>query len=154
MKKIISLILASVLLLTACSSGEASVEIDIAATAEQMKSETVLLGELIEMSEVNVEELLYTDYDAEVVAEYIVYSCASKATAEEIAIFKAVEGETDAVKAILEQRVLDLSNEYRDYIPVEMPKLENAYIDSVGEYVILVIADDTAPAVDIFHDAF
>lgn len=157
MKKIFKIIAAALMtftFLTACSNSNNTKTISVDDTAKAMVDATTLKAEIVEMSEKNV-SLLYTKFDSEKIAEYKVYACASKASAEEVALFKAKSAnDVDAVKEILNQRVADLITEFKDYNPNEMAKLQSPLITSNGEYIILVIADDTSPAQEAFKKAF
>lgn len=146
---------AAVLMLTSCQSkdGEAK-EVSVSKLADDMLNATTVVAELVEMNDNNI-ELLYSEYDAEDIAEYKVYACASKASCEEIAVFKAkTEDDVNDLKEMVEQRVEDLITETRDYNPAEMPKLENPLIMTKGQYVALVLADDTSKAEEAFEAAF
>ncbi len=154
MKKILTIIAMS-LALVGCGNSATTTEIDVTATVEAMVDATSLTAELIPMTGSNVEELLYTAYDGEAVSEYVVYANASGSTAEEIAIFKAVDNDSaQTVKSMVETRVADQLNTFRDYNPNEITKLESPYIAVEGNYVVLVIAEDTSPAAKAFDDAF
>ena len=67
------------------------------------------------------------------------------ATAEELAVFEAKDA--DAAAALVEKlqaRNADRIENYADYIPAEVPKLENAVILSGGRYVVLCVATDAS----------
>ena len=142
-----------VLMLTSCQSKEVN-EVSVSKLADDMLNSTTIIAELAEMNDNNI-EFLYSEYDANDIAEYKVYACASKATCEEIAVFKAkTEDDVDDLKKMVDQRVEDLIVETRDYNPAEMPKLENPLIITKGQYVALVLADDTSKAEKAFEEAF
>ena len=158
MKKISKILIAAaaaVLMLTSCQSKDTEVkEISVSQLADDMLNATTVVAELVEMNDNNI-ELLYSAYNSENIEEYKVYACASKATCEEIAVFKAkTEDNVNDVKGMVEQRVEDLITETRDYNPAEMPKLENPLIMTKGQYVALVLADDTSKAEEAFEEAF
>ena len=67
------------------------------------------------------------------------------ATAEELAVFEAKDA--DAAAALVEKlqaQNADRIENYADYIPAEVPKLENAVILSGGRYVVLCVATDAS----------
>lgn len=66
-------------------------------------------------------------------------------SAEEIAVFRAKEGQAEAIKEACEARVELQKNIFKDYRPAEMDKLSKPYIKVDGKVVILVICNDTEP---------
>lgn len=152
--KILTVAISALLVLTACSGKSETKDISVADTTKSVLEATTLVGELVEISDKNV-DLLYTKFDKSIIGEYKIYACASKATCEEIAIFKATDKENvEKITEIAKQRVADLITENKDYNPNEMTKLDSPLITSKGNYVLLVIADDTAPAQEAFSKAF
>lgn len=79
----------------------------------------------------------------------------SQATAEEIAVIK-VKSEADVtlVKDSFNTRIADQKEACVDYLPDEMPKLENAIVYSNGCYVILSISVDSTKIDAIISDLF
>lgn len=64
------------------------------------------------------------------------------ATAEEIAVFEAVDGEAvKRVEAAVRQRIEDQKLGFADYLPAELPKLEDPFVLVRGRYVILCVSD-------------
>lgn len=74
------------------------------------------------------------------------------ATAEELAVF--VFGDEEGAKAAfaaLQGRVEDRTEEMRDYLPGERPKLEGAVVERRETSVLLVIAADYGPVRDFLQ---
>lgn len=159
MKKLITIMMAAVMtlgLLTGCGneSSNSDKEISVSETAEKVLKSTTVIAELVEATDNNI-DIIYSGYNAEYVAEYKVYTCASRATCEEVALFKAKDDESvDKVKEMVLQRVNDLIEETENYNPAEMPKLESPLVLVKDRYVLLVLADDTAPAEKAFRESF
>ena len=92
--------------------------------------------------------------DAAIVEEAAFYTN-SNATAEEIAVIKVKDAESvETVKAAYETRVAEQKEACKDYLPDEMPKLEDAVIYSNGNYVILCVSNDSDTMLDIIEDFF
>ncbi len=76
------------------------------------------------------------------------------ATAEELAVFETKDA--DAASALvgkLQARNEDRIENYSDYIPAEVPKLENAVIISGGRYVVLCVATDVSAVRELAEKA-
>lgn len=89
----------------------------------------------------------------------VVESCAfytnSNATAEEIAVIKVKDSaDVDTIKAAYETRVEEQKAACKDYLPDEMPKLEDAIIYSSGNYVVLCVSVDNNKIEDSLTNLF
>jgi hypothetical protein len=74
----------------------------------------------------------------------------SGATAEELALFEAVDEEAALrIKAAVENRIAAQKIAFESYVPAEVPKLDKAVVYTRGTTVILYVADlyDAAKAV-------
>ncbi len=67
----------------------------------------------------------------------------SGATAEEVCVMKA-PGETQAaaVFATLEQHLADTRDSFAGYLPLEISKIDNAFLKQYGDTVVLIISAD------------
>ncbi|MGE4353973.1 MAG: DUF4358 domain-containing protein [Oscillospiraceae bacterium] len=144
MKKIIALlvVMALLLLLPACGSEENKVKdfdpADLSAALLDSNCFTDLLSEM----DTAVALELY-GIDAEKVDGCSVY-LGTGATAEEIAVFKAVDADAAAeIAAALQDRVASQVEAYKNYVPKEVPKLEKAIVLSKGVYAVYVTAEDS-----------
>ncbi len=73
----------------------------------------------------------------------------STSSAEELAIFTfSSQEEAQAAQPLLQYRVEDRTEELRDYLPDELPKLEKAIIEVREDSVLLVVASDYGPVED------
>lgn len=81
-------------------------------------------------------------YDMPEVEDYLIY-IGSGATAEEIAIItlKNSSDEED-VKASLEKRVEEQKQNFANYVPEEVSRLEKSIIKSNEKYVVLCVSSD------------
>ncbi|MCR5041031.1 MAG: DUF4358 domain-containing protein [Clostridia bacterium] len=83
------------------------------------------------------------------------YYAASAAVAEEILVVKA--SGADAVPSIIhgmEQRRDSQIEDYADYVPKEVPKLEDAVIYADGEWVVFCVSSDAAAAQSVIEGLF
>ncbi len=136
MKKLL-MVLISLCLLWGCSNQE-SVVIDLASLGKQMQEEIAFDDEL---------NLLSTDmipalYGIDNAVEAYVYM-GSQATAEEIALFKFANAEdASAGKATLEDHLEKQKQDYANYIPEEVARIEKAVLRQEGNYVLLCVSYD------------
>lgn len=162
MKKILAFSLAALLALsmTACSGGNESSSsggsssstpsASAADLAKQMVDATTFNDEMIQISE-DVVPNYYNLPDG--VDDYCVYLCPTGATVEEISVFHLADGAVADMRTEIERHVDARTTEYESYRPEEIPKLDNAAIVESGDYIAVIIADDTAPASQVFEDA-
>lgn len=108
-----------------------------------------------QLSEVDVSKALSLyGIDASAVSEGTVYM-GTNATAEELAVLEAASADTvqevaDGIHARVEAQLTS----FQSYNAEEVPKLENPYIVTKGNYVIFCVCDDTAQAEKIVEDCF
>lgn len=137
-------------ILTACSGGSGSSSVDMSKLAEDLKG-TVTSGELAEVSS----DILASTYflDMEKIAESTA-SLSSGATACEVAVVKCKDSAyTSDVESLFETRVENQAALFADYNAAEAAKLEDAIIESNGDYVVLCVTDDTDAAKKILETA-
>lgn len=108
-----------------------------------------------QLSEVDLNKAL-TLYgiDSSAVSAGSVYM-GTNATAEEVAVLEAASADDvatveDGVNARVEAQLAS----FQSYNAEEVPKLENPYIVTKGNYVILCVCDDTTQAEQIVEDCF
>ena len=83
------------------------------------------------------------------VEEYAVYMCPTGATVEEISVFRT--SDTAAAEEMIQNHIDARKAEYESYRPDEVKKLDAASIVKSGDYVAVIIADDTAAAAEAFE---
>lgn len=153
MKKSTSLIagfMALSMLLSACTSGGEAKDIDVAATSKSMMEATTFSDDMVLLSE----KVVANYYDLENVDEMAVYICPTGGYAEEVALFKAKDGKAEDLKTEAQAHIDARKAEFEGYVPAEVFKLENAKILTNGNYVAVIVADDTAQATAEFEKAF
>ena len=164
MKKLMAAVLAAmmVLSLSACSSdsdqGESSSstasqnsssqasEVTADSLAQKMVEATTFNDEVIAIS-ADVVPNYYTIPDS--VEDYAVYMCPTGATVEEISVFRT--SDAAAVEEMIQTHLDARKTEYESYRPDEVKKLDGAAVVKSGDYVAVIIADDTAAAEAAFE---
>lgn len=143
-------VLAALALFAAGCGSNAAKEIDAQALADSLATGTTYDDELQKMENELVD--VYFDMEEDVTA--FLYM-GSGSTAEEAAVFEAPDEESakkqlEHVKAYL----ADQSESFRDYIPEEVKRVEDAVVEQRGKYVILCVSADSAKAKEIVEEAF
>ncbi len=144
MKKILILMASLILMvtLTACGGDEAPEEkgFDPITVAD-----SIVAGEYFSDDLQPIEDNVVADMygiDFEMVASSKVYF-GTNATPEEVAVFTAVDAASaETIKEAVLQRVSDQITAFRDYMPDQVIKLENAIVLTSENNVILCVADD------------
>lgn len=141
-----------VLMLAGCGGGSAAVTVDTSKLADDIYAGVTWQDQI---GEVDLSKALALyGIDSGAVASGKVY-ISTNATAEEIAVLEASSADqTAAIKSGLEARVEAQKASFESYNAAEVPKLENAYIKTNGNYVILVVCDTVAEAEAVVNNAF
>ena len=161
MKKLMAAVLAAmmVLSLSACSgdkdsgssasensSSSQTAEVTSDALAQKMVEATTFNDEVIAIS-ADIVPNYYTIPDS--VEDYAVYMCPTGATVEEISVFRT--SDTAAVEEMIQNHIDARKTEYESYRPEEVKKLDGASVVKSGDYVAVIIADDTTAAAEAFE---
>lgn len=143
MKRIFLALLSALVLLAGCSAAEVTLDLD--AVAQELLARVEFVDELDELSSKKAMEL-YKIEDAIAAKVYI----GSGATTEEIALFElsSEEAAKTAHQAAL-HRIERQKEDYSDYAPQELPRLNNAEVRQVGRYVLVCVSASDA-AGDVF----
>lgn len=157
MKKILvcfGLLLAAVLLFCSCQSndptnGKNPVPKDIVA-------DIVNKGEFPEMLELDNDIVLKKyNVDKDILESCSVFICSSGAQADEVAVFKAVNlDQTNIIKDEVQKRADTIYADFKDYVPTEIPKIDDHSISVKGKYVFFIISSDPKGAKNIFDSYF
>jgi len=140
--------------LAACSGGGEAKTVKIEDLAKQLVDGLTWKEELMEVTSESVMQNYY-QVDMADVKYWALYRSSSGATAEEIAVFEGTDAEAAGrIKDAVSTRVEDLKFAFEDYVPAEMPKIENAVVYTSGNYVVLVTNDDDAAALDMVKKFF
>lgn len=152
MKKTIALALCALLALTALAgcgqAAEAEVQLD--ELAFKIKDSVEFSEELYLLDEGIARQLYGVGEDAQCAAW-----AGAGATAEELAVFELPdEAAAGTLVSSLRSRNDERIDDYADYLPDEVPKLQNTLLLSSGRYVLLCTAPDTAGARSAWDAAF
>lgn len=141
MKRIISVILLSVLLLASCAP--TVIEINVTESAALLRGQVIFEDNMSDMDTAGICRILALT-EAEVVqaSGYV----STGATAEEFFVIEVQEGKMDAVEKALDAHMEYMINGYSDYGPQEVPKLKNAVREVCGRYIFLCVCNDPSQA--------
>ena len=124
--------------------------VDAKAIADSLLSEISYTDQLSAV-DLDTAKMFLNFADVEINEAYIYES--SGATAEEIVVLVCKDSDSAAkAKSAFEQRVSEQKENFTDYVPEEVPKLNDAVI--IREYAILSVSGDSAKAKDIIEGAF
>ena len=166
MKKLMAAALAAmmVLSLSACGGGSDSSEssseaASVSSAADPKTSEVTADGLAKKMVEATTFQDEVIAISAEIVPnyytipdsvkEYAVYMCPTGATVEEISVFRT--SDAAAVEKMIQTHLEARTAEYESYRPDEVKKLDGAKVVKSGDFVAVIIADDTAAAEATFE---
>lgn len=139
MKKWIAVVLAgTLLLLSACGApaGSEDIEIDLEALAGHLL-ESGVFEETLYKADDGIAEILYGIDGASAALVYI----GSGAVADELALFEfADEAEAQSAISAAEARIASQKDSFATYIPEEVPKLDNAVVETHGRYLIVCVS--------------
>lgn len=145
MRKLL-ILLAAVLLLAGCSGKTDGVDISPADAAAAIVEQVTFEDTLVE-AEGDIAKGFY-QLD-EQITDYAVYISGSGATASEVAVLKVADNAAAAhAEEIVRARLDTLVAMFENYRPDEMVKLQDPLIETRGNVVYFVTADDTAQAKD------
>jgi hypothetical protein len=157
-KKIIVLMAAAgTILASGCSSEvstgtETEKDVDIQAAAAEIEKEIDFEDSLSELEEDTA--LTYYGISGDAVKDSVVY-VSTGATAEEIAIFEAADTDSkNTVEDACNQRKEKQTTSYGDYKPSEVSRLDDAIIETYGNYVVYIVTDDVTKADEILESYF
>lgn len=158
MKKLISGILAlaaCAALLAGCGGKEADSGKQPAAAdvVKAVAAELTFKDAMITLEDDMVENIY--NLDMEKIADKSCYISGSRATAEEVSVFQVKDSaDLQMVKDAVAERIGDQKHAYESYNPGEMVKINGAVTLTHGNYVILVMADDTSKVEETFNAQF
>lgn len=157
MKKIVAVFMLVSLLLTGCSAGSGETAVtDL--SAEEM-AQRIADALSISESTVTLPESRQGDYyvlPEGKVEEICARINESGALADEVLVVKFSDEQTakTAGETLVNSRIEEVKARFQDYIPEEMPKIEGYYSEIRGNYLVFVVAEDTAPAKTAFEECF
>lgn len=136
-------LLALVLVLASCGKTEVK-EVDIAEAAAKLY-ESVTFEDSLSVIDDEAVKYLYGMPEGTTAVVYM----GSGATAEELAVFDAGEGDVEAVAAAAAEHIAAQIESFRNYKPSEIAKLESALIERFGRYVCICVTSDSGASAAI-----
>ena len=150
MKKIAAATFCCLVMLIGCSSSKKAMDMDT--FSKEVLSKGSFGDELILLSDKVVAD--YYDLSFEGLEDYRIYVSSSSATASEFGVFKCKdETALKAAKAVIESRISDQITNYENYRPDEKFRLDNALIETNGNYLLFVVSDDNTTIQNLFNAA-
>lgn len=150
MKKIIAFLLVSVFLMSACGKNE-TLEMNIDDFAKELATAVDYDDELFLLEDEIARQLFDLEDDIEDIAMYL----GSGSTSEMVAVFKT-KGKYNTQKTYNEVLLFlrDLRDEYEDYLPKEVEKIDKFLLNKDGEYLVFCVTDDDKTAQKIINKYF
>jgi len=140
-RKIVSLLLAAMLLTALlCACGDSAAKnVPVSELSEKI---CTALGktDMADPGENYVKG--YMKKSAAEIGEYVIMKDVMGTNIDEFGVFKAGTLSTDALKEMIEAYIQILNDSWMNYQPEEKPKLDNAEIKVVGDYVMYCILGD------------
>lgn len=110
--------------------------------------ETNTFSDILDMVSAEAALGLYNIESDDLEDSYVM--CSTGATTEEIGLFKCVdEDAATKVQAKAKDRIESQKTAYESYAPEEIPKLDDAIVETRGVYVFYVVSTDSSKIEDI-----
>lgn len=154
MKKFAGLALAALTLLSlaACGAKSEAKELDLTAFAGQVIEAVEYDDDMVLLSEQIVSEYYSLPLDG--VEGWVAYGSGTAATTNELLVIKLKDDASiEAVRQAVEHRIDDQVANYEGYRPDELFRLENAIIETEGNYLLFSVSSDNDTVKKMFEDA-
>lgn len=133
------MLLAVIMAISGCGKSGDDVTLNVKECADTLQR-TIAFQDTLTAVDDKMIAAIYQISAEDVVQQQVVVS--TGATAEEIAVFEAVDAEAaQRIETAVLQRVADQKASFEDYLPAELPKLTDPFILVKGKYVILCVSD-------------
>jgi len=139
---------------TAASSAKSSqaAAVDVTKVADRLLNEIKYDDKLAE-PEAETIDILYPGLPQDKIKAMKIYVSSSGGTAEEIAAFEANDEEAaKEIETKLNERVETQKASFKNYVPEELKRLENALVIRKGNYVYLSVSGDPDKAKSIIEE--
>lgn len=132
-----------------CSSGAKDVSVD--EVADSLAQNVTYAEQLNELEPEAVERAFRVDpADISAVDAYL----GSGATVDEVSVWEGTDDSAaERIEQTLKDRLESRKADYSDYMPDEVPKLENAILVRQGKYVVLCVTADAENAQKLIDEA-
>ena len=143
---------------TTTSSAAASVKssqaaaVDVTKVADRLLNEIKYDDKLAEAEKESI-DVIYPGLPKDKIKAMKIYVSSSGGTSEEIAAFEANDEDTaKEIEAKLNERVEAQKTSFKNYVPEELKRLENALVIRKGNYVYLSVSGDPDKAKSIIEE--
>ena len=139
---------------TAATSAKSSqaAAVDVTKVADRLLNEIKYDDKLAE-PEAETIDILYPGLPQDKIKAMKIYVSSSGGTAEEIAAFEANDEEAaKEIETKLNERVETQKTSFKNYVPEELKRLENALVIRKGNYVYLSVSGDPDKAKSIIEE--
>jgi hypothetical protein len=139
---------------TAASSAKSSqaAAVDVTKVADRLLNEIKYDDKLAEAEKESI-DVIYPGLPKDKIKAMKIYVSSSGGTSEEIAAFEANDEDTaKEIEAKLNERVEAQKTSFKNYVPEELKRLENALVIRKGNYVYLSVSGDPDKAKSIIEE--
>ena len=139
---------------TAASSAKSSqaAAVDVTKVADRLLNEIKYDDKLAEAEKESI-DVIYPGLPKDKIKAMKIYVSSSGGTSEEIAAFEAGDEETaKEIETKLNERVEAQKTSFKNYVPEEHKRLENALVIRKGNYVYLSVSGDPDKAKSIIEE--
>ena len=148
--KLTALVGVAGILLMGCGGKGGNTSVDVNALTTSLTQDITYSEPLQELAAEDIENYVLLEEGVEAVM-YM----SSGSTAEEVAVFTAPDETTaNTMKENVTMFLDDQRASFKDYIPEEASRIDNAVLVVNGNYVVLCVSGDSEAAQDIIDKAF
>ena len=134
------------------AAGTQTAAVDVTKVADRLLNEIKYDDKLAEPESETI-DILYPGLPQDKIKTMKVYVSSSGGTAEEIAVFEANDEDTaKEIETKLNERVETQKASFKNYVPEELKRLENAFVIRKGNYVYLSVSADPDKAKSIIEE--
>lgn len=136
----------------ASSAKSSQAAVDVTKVADRLLNEIKYDDKLAE-PEAETIDIIYPGLPQDKIKAMKIYVSSSGGTAEEIAAFEANDEEAaKEIETKLNERVETQKASFKNYVPEELKRLENAFVIRKGNYVYLSVSGDPDKAKSIIEE--
>lgn len=136
----------------ASSAKSSQAAVDVTKVADRLLNEIKYDDKLAE-PEAETIDIIYPGLPQDKIKAMKIYVSSSGSTAEEIAAFEANDEEAaKEIETKLNERVETQKASFKNYVPEELKRLENAFVIRKGNYVYLSVSADPDKAKSIIEE--
>lgn len=141
-------------LISGCSKSEKTIlKTPEVSQIEELVMKDMDTADMIKLDDKKLERVYGIKSDE--IEGYFVYVSTSNIKADEVALFKAKDGNgTEAIKKKIADRMLQLGTSFKDYLPEQYALIEKYRLEVKGNYVFLVVSKSGEEIKAVFDKCF